>query len=184
MRFSGLRAKWFPSKLFQSSFSFNDVIKRAVHLPLVVWLVILLTILLCIAVAQWRWRFQLPAMPSELVTSKSVPPPPAVIPLEKLAQLHLFGQNIEQDINALPETTLQLTLKGIYSDPNQQQGSAIITVPGKADAVYLIGDTLPGGAILQDIYEDRVILKRAGQLEVLMLPQQHLELKNSNYLAR
>ncbi|MFI4954787.1 MAG: type II secretion system protein N [Gammaproteobacteria bacterium] len=176
--FSGLRSKLLPSKLFELSFSFGEVSKRVANLPLVVWLVFLLVILLSAAVAQWWWRFQLPAVPSELVTSKSAAPAPTSIPIEKLAQLHLFGQNIEQDINALPETTLQLTLKGIYSDPKQELGSAIIAVPGQSDEVYLAGDTLPGGATLLDIYEDRVILRRAGQLEVLMLPQRRLELKN------
>ena len=166
----------FP-KIFQLSLSFGDVQKRLVHLPAVVWLVLLLSILLIAALAQWWWRFQLPTTPSELVTSKQVESAPATVPIEKLANLHLFGQNIEQDINALPETTLQLELKGIYSDPIQEMGSAIIAVPGQADAVYLVGDTLPGGATLLDIYEDRVILKRAGQLEVLRLPQKRLEYK-------
>jgi general secretion pathway protein C len=157
--------------------SLSDMQKRIFHLPLVVWVVCGLIILLVMAIAQWWWRFQLPVIPSELVTSKPIASEVSAPPLEKLANLHLFGQNIEQDINALPETTLQLELKGIYSDPKQEMGSAIIAVPGQTDAVYLVGDTLPGGATVLDIYEDRVILKRAGQREVLMLPQRRLETK-------
>lgn len=144
------------------------------------WLVIILTMVLLAAIVQWWWRFQLPPLPSELVVSKAPAAAPPALALEKLADLHLFGQNIQQDINALPETSLKLELKGIYSDPNQKMGSAIIAVPGEADKVYLIGDTLPGGATLLEIHEDRVILRRAGQLEVLMLPQKQLEIKNKN----
>lgn len=146
--------------------------------PPVAWLVLFLGVVLLAAVVQWWWRFQTPSMPADLV-----PPRPVevseVLPLDKLMGLHLFGQNIEQNLNNLPETTLQLELKGIYSDPDEELGSAIIAVPGKEDHVYLIGDTIPGGAVLLDIYEDRVILRRAGQLEVLMLPQKKLEVKGS-----
>jgi len=146
-------------------------------IPVVIWLVIALSLILCAAVIQFIYRFNLPSPPQGLVT-----PPPAQVaplPLEKLANLHLFGQNITgQDLNNLPQTTLQLALKGIYSAPDAEAGSAIIAVPGQEDNVYLVGDTLPGGAVLLDIYEDRVILRRAGKLEVLMLPQKHLEVKN------
>ena len=146
--------------------------------PPVVWLVFFLSLLLILAFVQWWWRFQLPGMPEELVSPHAQETVP-VLQLNKLGELHLFGQNIEQNINNLPETTLQLVLKGIYSDPAEAFGSAIIAVPGQQDAVYLMGDTLPGGAVLLDIYEDRVILRRAGQLEVLMLPQRRLETKGT-----
>lgn len=143
--------------------------------PPVAWLVLFLCIVLGAAVIQWWWRFQIPPMPADLVPSQPVEKPLEALPLNKLTELHLFGQNLEQNMGDLPETTLQLDLKGIYSDPNEEMGSAIIAVPGKQDHVYLIGDTVPGGAVLLDIYEDRVILRRAGQLEALMLPQKKLE---------
>jgi general secretion pathway protein C len=146
--------------------------------PPVAWLVLFLGVVLLAAVMQWWWRFQIPSVPADLVSPRPVETP-QVLPLDKLMGLHLFGQNIEQNLGNLPETTLQLTLKGIYSDPDEAWGSAIIAVPGKEDHVYLIGDTIPGGAVLLDIYEDRVILRRAGQLEVLKLPQKKLEIKGS-----
>jgi len=44
--------------------------------------------------------------------------------------------------------------------------------PGTAvDKVYFIRDALPGGALLHEVYPDRVILNRAGSLEALRLPR-------------
>jgi general secretion pathway protein C len=142
--------------------------------PPIAWVVLFLFIVLAAAIVQWWWRFQIPSMPADLVPTQPVEAPVEVLQLNKLTELHLFGQNLEQSLTNLPETTLQLDLKGIYSDPDEEMGSAIIAVPGQQDHVYLIGDTVPGGAVLLDIYEDRVILRRAGQLESLMLPQKKL----------
>lgn len=160
--------------------TFSQIKKWVRHLPLVGWLLIGLVVLFLIVIVQFVLRFQLPSVPANLtITKPQAPPPPPQ--LNKLAELHLFGQNMSnQDIYSLPKTTLQLELKGLYSSPSPEMGSAIIAAPGEPDKVYLVGDILPGGAVLLDVYEDCVILRRAGQLEVLGLPQNFLETKEPN----
>lgn len=167
----------FLAKLREQASSPAQFKKRLRNLPLVSWIIVALSILLLVVILQLVLRFQLPSIPANL-TIKESQPPPEPPPLNKLADLHLFGQNMsDQDINSLPQTSLQLELKGIYSSSSPELGSAIIAAPGEPAQVYLVGDTLPGGAVLLDVYEDRVILRRAGQLEVLRLPQHFLELK-------
>jgi general secretion pathway protein C len=39
--------------------------------------------------------------------------------------------------------------------------------------VYKVGDSIPGGARLNAVYDDRVILERGGQLEALLLPREY-----------
>jgi general secretion pathway protein C len=167
----------FLTKRSDEAPSFTQIKKRLRNLPLVGWIIIVLSILLLLAIVQLVLRFQTPSIPANL-TIKESQPPPAAPSLNKLAELHLFGQNMSnQDINSLPQTSLKLELQGIYSSPSPELGSAIIAAPGESSQVYLVGDTLPGGAVLIDVYEDRVILRRAGQLEALPLPQHFLEAK-------
>jgi len=71
-----------------------------------------------------------------------------------------------------PETQLRLTLRGIYlAGRGGDSGFAIIADAGGKDETYAIGDPLPGGAVLKEIYPDRVILERQGRLETLRLPR-------------
>ena len=90
---------------------------------------------------------------------------------------HLFGEwpaerpepVAEAPIEA-PETSLRLTLRGVYQGGGN--GFAIIADAGGKDETYRVGDALPGGATLEEIYPDRVILKRNGRLETLRLPRE------------
>jgi general secretion pathway protein C len=97
---------------------------------------------------------------------------------DKLAGLHLFGMAspaaVEMDPSALmeaPATTLSLALKGIIAVIPEERALAIISEKAREgnDQVYGIGETVPGNAIIQGIYADRVILLRAGKLETLYL---------------
>lgn len=96
----------------------------------------------------------------------------------KISQLHLFGKFEKKkalpaptvDVAAAPETRLNLKLRGVFSSQNKEIARAIIADAKGQDESYAIGDEVPGGAILNDIFEDRVILERNGQLETLKLP--------------
>lgn len=96
----------------------------------------------------------------------------------KISQLHLFGKfEVKKvapppklDVASAPETRLNLKLRGVFSSQDKTIARAIISDPKGDDDSYAIGDEVPGGAILNDILEDRVILERNGQLEVLKLP--------------
>ena len=148
------------------------------RLPQVVSVLLLLGV--AGSLAQLTWRL-LPPPPAE-------PPPPQLTPATsarpapeddwaaRLSRAHLFGQAPEEvapppqlPIEA-PETALKLTLRGVYLADDRRQSHAIIADAGGRDRSYRPGDALPGGAILKEVYADRVILERNGRLETLRLP--------------
>lgn len=71
-------------------------------------------------------------------------------------------------INA-PETDLDLTLRGTLATREPDQALAIVGDSEDKEKAYRVGDELPGGATLHRVYRDRVIIRRAGELETLKL---------------
>ena len=99
------------------------------------------------------------------------------ISARKIQSWHLFGQVLEDKpvlasapVDA-PETQLKLVLKSVLTSDVPGGGSAIIGEQNKlnSDDVYRQGDTVPGGAIVDMILQDRVLLRRNGKLETLWL---------------
>ncbi|NLO78729.1 MAG: type II secretion system protein GspC [Xanthomonadaceae bacterium] len=146
---------------------------------------LLLVVLLAHALAQLTWLL-LPA------PEQGLPPPPApgatTAPgpqqvYRQIAALHLFGR-AESATPAIaagggggapldaPETQLNLTLRGIVYSPQPELARAIIATSGRADEIYRPGAQLPGGARIEQIYPDRVILLRNGRYEALRLPEE------------
>jgi general secretion pathway protein C len=69
-----------------------------------------------------------------------------------------------------PETRLQLKLLGVFqTGAKGQEPGAIVAEQGNNGKLYRVGDRLPGNARLHEVYADRVILRRQGQLETLKL---------------
>ncbi|WP_370519433.1 type II secretion system protein N [Alcanivorax sp. DP30] len=66
-----------------------------------------------------------------------------------------------------PETRLRLELLGVFQSPVPELSTAIIAEKGKEGALFHVGDSIPGNASLEEVYPDRVILRRAGRLETL-----------------
>lgn len=146
---------------------------------------LILAVLVAQALASMTWA---------LLPEPSFPPPPtttaAVTPgaaqpadFEQLAALHLFGQaRPDGDTRGpggapldAPETRLNLTLRGILFNSMGEMARAIIAAPGQPDQHYRIGDDLPGGATIDAIYADRVMLLRNGRYETLRLPTDSLD---------
>lgn len=158
---------------------FTDTVQiRASRIVFMVLLVLLAAVL-----AQLTWKL-LPA-PDELA------PPPVprgtvgtAAPQERqwnIAQWHLFGvkpqdARLEVPVESLPETTLNLALRGVVASarPGEDSG-AIIGAPNGADSFYPVEARLPGGATLKEVYADRVVLERSGRLETLRLPKESLD---------
>ncbi len=95
-----------------------------------------------------------------------------------LARWHLFGEFRPQAAPArpvarqeLPETRLNLTLRGVVSAEAGQGGGAIIDSGNGQEVYYPVGAELPGGARLQAVRKDHVVLERNGRLETLKLPK-------------
>ncbi|MGE0080924.1 MAG: type II secretion system protein GspC [Thiohalomonadaceae bacterium] len=94
--------------------------------------------------------------------------------LAPVADLSLFGR-VEAVVAGgpvdAPETRLNLTLRGVLATGAQPFARAIISAAGGEERSYRVGDNLPGGATLDQVLADRVILQRAGRFEALYLPK-------------
>ena len=87
----------------------------------------------------------------------------------------IFGfsdhQEITQNNKEIPITKMNLILRGALSGiENKKYASAIIQIANQ-DKLYEIGDALPGGAILNQVYSDHIVIKRGNQLEKLYFPE-------------
>lgn len=101
---------------------------------------------------------------------------PGAASARRIADWHLFGNAHEAqgDVppqETLPETKLNLVLRGVLAINDKRRAQAIIAQPSGQEQAYGIGDTLPGGAILQQIKPTSVILLRNNQYETLSLPK-------------
>lgn len=73
-----------------------------------------------------------------------------------------------------PETRLRLELLGVFQTGDHAAAGAIISEQGGESELYRPGQALPGNATLEEVYADRVILRRQGRLETLKLKQPSL----------
>ena len=91
-----------------------------------------------------------------------------------LSSAHLFGtaetKTAAVSTDKLPETKLNLVLKGVLAAGTTALASAIIA-QGKngKEEIYGIGDKIPGGITLKEIHPEHIILERQGRLETLRL---------------
>ncbi len=142
---------------------------------------VLLLVLLSAELADLTWALLLgpgdvPAGAARSQSSKTTARTGALA-VDSVIQAHLFGragqtgQAIARRTGPVdaPETKLDLVLVGVYFAADVQQALAIIA-PNRGDhQVYGVGDALPGGATVEEIHVDQVLLKRGGRLEVLKL---------------
>lgn len=110
--------------------------------------------------------------------------PPAAVPrraatpavdVAQLASLNLFGAPPVAAAGGAaanaPDTTLQLRLAGVFVNVLAERSSAIVAErnnPSVPARVYRINDSLPGGAVLAEVHDDRIVIRRGeGATEVL-----------------
>ncbi|MGI9329504.1 MAG: type II secretion system protein GspC [Gammaproteobacteria bacterium] len=77
----------------------------------------------------------------------------------------------DQDVLDAPDTTLDLSLRATVASADNGKAHAIIADGSGKEQVYFLRDPVPGGATLQQVRVDRVILNRRGTLEALRLPR-------------
>lgn len=159
---------------------FTDTVQR--RTILIVQL--LLLALLAATLAGLTWRL---LADGEAQVAAPPLPRPAAAPAQggaggrnwNIAQWHLFGakpqQASAQPVEALPETRLNLVLRGVIASGNDEGSGAIIGAPNGVEAFYPLKASLPGGAVLRDVFPDRVVLERGGRLETLRLPREGLD---------
>ncbi|MEO8016664.1 MAG: type II secretion system protein GspC [Pseudomonadota bacterium] len=113
--------------------------------------------------------------------SRQTAPPPvaAAAPLAQLdigglVNAHLFGNAAVQasgDAANAPPSSMPLVLAGVLATSDPKLGMAIIGESAQAAKVVSVGQQVPGGAQLNSVYNDRVIIDRGGVLESVLLPR-------------
>lgn len=102
---------------------------------------------------------------------------PSQINVNGIAALNLFGNFSEKVVEKVeevvienaPETRLKLTLTGAVASSDKATAAAIIESAGKQET-YSIGENIKGTrAVLENVFNDRVLIKVSGRLETLMM---------------
>ncbi|MEQ1582203.1 MAG: type II secretion system protein GspC, partial [Steroidobacteraceae bacterium] len=100
----------------------------------------------------------------------------AAVDLNALVGAHLFGVASSEpsaaDVNAAPQTQMNLVLTGTMASADPQKGYAIVGESATTAKTYPTGATLRPGTKLHSVFTDRVILDNGGRLETLVLPRQ------------
>lgn len=151
------------------------------RLPFVLTLV--LTVIITHRLASLTWRVMPNAELNDTIPPESVSPSPPNHPLmvdANISQWTLFGrveivtpQAVVESV-VIPETRLNLTLLGLISSNDKVFGKAIISDSSGSEDYYAPGMMVPGGAIVEEIHADHVILKRNNSREILRLPQEEM----------
>jgi general secretion pathway protein C len=116
--------------------------------------------------------------PPPVAPAASGEPGQARVDVRQLASWHVFGEAGNETpvkkatpVDA-PETRLKLTLSGVFASADPANARAIVGDPRGSEQSYAVGDPLPGGAKLSEIYPDRIILERGSGFETLRLPRE------------
>jgi general secretion pathway protein C len=98
--------------------------------------------------------------------------------VQQITAAHLFGAApVERSPGSdnAPDTRLALTLTGIIALKDPDKGYAILAEEGKPAHLYATGAVVAGtSARVQQVFSDRVVLERQGELETLRLPRSTL----------
>ena len=148
------------------------------------WVSGLLVIAIAFQGAQLIWALVPgpdPKAPAPVVNTSSGGSSPTsqagIIDVEGLVKAHLFGEGKDEPEPAVtqvvdaPDTRLSLKLNGVIAHDIAEQAFALIADNRGEEKIYRINDPVPGGVKLHSIFEDRVLLNRAGTLETLRLPK-------------
>jgi len=145
---------------------------RVVNLLLVLWLAYQLTQLIQLFMPVPQVQDE-----AQLAPDLAVRQPEQVsrVSVKQVAEMHLFGVPVtgqapivHKPIEA-PDTRLKLVLHGIYSSDDSRFSHAIIADSSGKEEGYTVGDDVPGGVIVHEIFADRVILSRNRRYETLRL---------------
>lgn len=128
-------------------------------------------LLLTASLAQWTWLIAKPPLPPLVLAPPASVPAQNAFSLQPLLAAHLFGQ-VSQELTGrrldnLPISSLNLVLTGVIASASG--GYALISVNGQPQEPFAIGQTVTEGAELQAVYPDRVVIRRNGILESLLL---------------
>jgi general secretion pathway protein C len=148
------------------------------------WLALVLALALAWQLARLTWLVWTPmqvpdAMPAMAQPSSSAGQTQAhEFNMQNILEAHLFGrlsdaaEPVVVQQTEVPETRLNLQLRGVITNDIAEYAVAIIADNRGRDQIYRVGQQVPGGARLHAVQSEQVVLNRAGSLESLRLPRE------------
>ncbi len=152
------------------------------------WVVLLLVIAIAWQLARLTWLLLTPgadpaaiaALPAPGGTAPAMAIQPRGFDVQRIVAAQLFGRLSDEPAAVVeqpqqvdvPETRLNLQLRGVIAEEDPERGVAIIADNRGRDQLYRVGQQVPGGARLHAVHAEQVVLNRAGSLESLRLPKE------------
>jgi general secretion pathway protein C len=128
---------------------------------------VIASVAVALAGLTWRIMGARPAdTPPPAAGAAPVPAPPADV--SAALALSPFGR---PDAGSAQPTGLALVLRGVVLADPRSASSALIAPAGGQPVSYAVGQAVPGGATIEEIALDRVLLRVNGRLERLDLPR-------------
>jgi len=115
--------------------------------------------------------------PGDAASPRALRPGQRMAPLDigQIIGAHLFGQ-AEADPTQVAPTSLPLQLVGTWADADPQKGMAFVREgEGGPQQLYRVGQDLPGGGVLRQVYARSIVFERDGRNEELSFPQGRLQ---------
>ena len=101
---------------------------------------------------------------------------PAPLSVREIIDSNLFGDGLADAPASLddspPDTRLRLTLEGVFHSADADQSAAIVAEQGRPGELYVIGESLPGNAVLTEVFEDRIVFRRGASYETLRFSEE------------
>ena len=97
--------------------------------------------------------------------------------VQKYLGIPLFGNYTPVDPNGghMKQSTLAVDVIGVMYSSHAPHSQILIRLNNGEEHSYVVGDELPGGAIIKRIKADSVVILFQGALEVLNLPSNKLQ---------
>jgi general secretion pathway protein C len=146
------------------------------------WVSLLLAIAIGYYAARIAWELapgpvETPWSPPMITGTPAATQSAATSSYAAIVEAHLFGRaEVTEEpataaVEDAPDTQLSLQLRGAVAAADERFAHAIIADNTGTEKVYFVKDNVPGGAVVQGIQPDRIVLRRGGALEVLRLPR-------------
>lgn len=85
----------------------------------------------------------------------------------------LFGEYVPRDVGAagVKRSGLNVSVVGIVFSSDEASSHVMLELPDHQVKLFVVGDEIPGGAVLKRITPEGILLMRNGVMESLSLPK-------------
>jgi general secretion pathway protein C len=135
-------------------------------------ILVIIGIAYTLAVTGWYFVSTPPAGDAQVQPQRTEALDPRRADVSRIAARNLFGepgvtQVVAPQVFDAPETRLRLTLEGLFQADDPKRSAAIVAERSQPGELFLVGDRLPGDAVLAEVHRDRIVLRRGAVFETL-----------------